>query len=154
MIDNNGTWAKIEGRQWFGSNIFKSCTKTSLSKRLVIKFHHHLFRYDSVADLYLDSIRSVNDGSARLQLDLKVKYKLIIYSITSEILREICRMCQSSLEPVGSGSKTFGQDELQLEVKLSVTLPEGCIRRASTDTDQRKRRNSYLPSDYRVQIEK
>jgi hypothetical protein len=63
MIDNNGTWAKIEGRQWFGSNIFKSCTKTSLSKRLVIKFHHHLFRYDSVADLYLDSIRSENDGS-------------------------------------------------------------------------------------------
>ncbi len=42
MIDNNGTWAKIEGRQWFGSNIFKSCTKTSLSKRLFIKFHHHL----------------------------------------------------------------------------------------------------------------
>ena len=33
MIDNNGAWAKIEGRQWFGSNIFKSCSKTSLSKR-------------------------------------------------------------------------------------------------------------------------
>jgi hypothetical protein len=39
MIDNNGTWAKIEGRQWFGSNIFKSCSKTSLSKRLfILKF--------------------------------------------------------------------------------------------------------------------
>ena len=35
MIDNNGTWAKIEGRQWFGSSIFKSCSKTSLSKRLL-----------------------------------------------------------------------------------------------------------------------
>ena len=33
MIDNNGDWAKIEGRQWFGSNIFKSCSKTSISKR-------------------------------------------------------------------------------------------------------------------------
>jgi hypothetical protein len=33
MIDNNGTWAKIEGRQWFGSGIFKSCSKTSISKR-------------------------------------------------------------------------------------------------------------------------
>ncbi|CAF4859694.1 unnamed protein product, partial [Rotaria socialis] len=22
MIDNNGAWAKIEGRQWFGSQIF------------------------------------------------------------------------------------------------------------------------------------
>jgi hypothetical protein len=38
MIDNNGAWAKIEGRQWFGSNIFKSCSKTSLSKRLFDKF--------------------------------------------------------------------------------------------------------------------
>ena len=35
MIDNNGAWAKIEGRQWFGSNIFKNCSRTSISKRLV-----------------------------------------------------------------------------------------------------------------------
>jgi len=43
MIDNNGTWAKIEGRQWFGSNLFKSCSKTSLSKRLLIlKFFYGL----------------------------------------------------------------------------------------------------------------
>ena len=33
MIDNDGAWAKIEGRQWFGSNIFKGCSKTSISKR-------------------------------------------------------------------------------------------------------------------------
>lgn len=33
MIDNNGAWAKIEGRQWFGSNIFKNCSKTPLAKR-------------------------------------------------------------------------------------------------------------------------
>jgi hypothetical protein len=45
MIDNNGTWAKIEGRQWFGSNLFKSCSKTSLSKRLLIlKFFYGLYR--------------------------------------------------------------------------------------------------------------
>jgi len=36
MIDNHGEWAKIEGRQWLGTNILKSCTKTSFSKRLVI----------------------------------------------------------------------------------------------------------------------
>lgn len=35
MIDNNGAWAKIEGRQWFGSNIFKNCSKTSITKRYV-----------------------------------------------------------------------------------------------------------------------
>ncbi|CAF0909832.1 unnamed protein product, partial [Didymodactylos carnosus] len=38
MIDNNGTWAKIEGRQWFGSNIFKGCSKSSLSKSFRSKF--------------------------------------------------------------------------------------------------------------------
>jgi hypothetical protein len=44
MIDNNGTWAKIEGRQWFGSNIFKSFSKTASSKRLI--FDHRLdFEY-------------------------------------------------------------------------------------------------------------
>ncbi|UJR14129.1 hypothetical protein I4U23_001123 [Adineta vaga] len=38
MIDNNGAWAKIEGRQWFGSNLFKSCTKSSLSKSFRSRF--------------------------------------------------------------------------------------------------------------------
>ncbi|CAM2697728.1 unnamed protein product [Rotaria socialis] len=52
MIDNNGAWAKIEGRQWFGSQIFKHCTKTPLAKSFRSRFrfirhfdkkanHHH-----------------------------------------------------------------------------------------------------------------
>lgn len=36
MIDNNGAWAKIEGRQWFGSQIFKNVSRTSISKRSVL----------------------------------------------------------------------------------------------------------------------
>ncbi len=50
----------------------------------------------------------------------------------------------------GSGSKNFGQDELQLEVKFNSNLiikkilGKRCIRRSSTDTDQQKRRNSYF----------
>lgn len=44
MIDNNGAWAKIEGRQWFGSQIFKNCSKAPLAKRLAITyFLHHSF---------------------------------------------------------------------------------------------------------------
>ncbi|CAF1117464.1 unnamed protein product [Rotaria sordida] len=44
MIDNNGTWAKIEGRQWFGSHIFKNCSKTPLAKsfRSRFRFMRHL----------------------------------------------------------------------------------------------------------------
>lgn len=33
MIDNHGKWAKIDGRQWIGSDILKGCSKTSFSKR-------------------------------------------------------------------------------------------------------------------------
>jgi hypothetical protein len=63
MIDNNGAWAKIEGRQWFGSNIFKSCTKPSLSKRLfyfqilfsniIISYKISLDTNDTIHDLCL-----------------------------------------------------------------------------------------------------
>ncbi len=36
--------------------------------------------------------------------------------------------------------------------KIIAKMPERCIRRASIDTDQRKRRNSYFQSDYQMQI--
>jgi hypothetical protein len=35
MIDHQGEWAKIEGRQWFGGNLFKNFKETSFSKRLI-----------------------------------------------------------------------------------------------------------------------
>lgn len=31
-IDNRGEWAKIDGRQWFGNNLLKNCTRVSFSK--------------------------------------------------------------------------------------------------------------------------
>jgi len=41
-----------------------------------------------------------------------------------------------------------------LSRKFSLRLPERCIRRASTDTGQWKRRNSYFQSDSQMQTEK
>ncbi len=37
--NNQGEWAKIDGRQWFGNSLLKSCSKTSLSKRFIFKLN-------------------------------------------------------------------------------------------------------------------
>ena len=48
MIDNHGEWAKIEGRQWIGSDLTKNQNKSSFTKRylfvLVIVFNDVVFK--------------------------------------------------------------------------------------------------------------
>jgi len=39
---NHGEWAKIDGRQWFGNNLLKSCSKTSFSKRFIFELKNSI----------------------------------------------------------------------------------------------------------------
>jgi len=82
------------------------------------------------------------DTNLRLQLSPEEEQSLFQkYDLKRDgsiCYREFCDVINRS-ELLGR-MKISRHNELQFEVKLSARLPERCIRRASTDTDQRKRK--------------